>query len=120
MAGASDIKFGTQLGFAKADDKITCRRKGSQLVMALGQGCSPKFGVPFNIYTIAEASDFKFGTQLGFAKTHHKTSPRGAELLVSIHQCPFFITRTCNYTVNYNTKCSNENTPMIVKYMRLK
>jgi len=25
---------------------------------------------------MAEASDFKFGAQLGFAKTHHKTTPR--------------------------------------------
>jgi len=33
-------------------------------------------GVPFNIYTMAEASDFKFGTQLGFAKAHHKIARR--------------------------------------------
>jgi len=26
---------------------------------------------------MAEANDFKFGTQLGFDKTHHKTTPRG-------------------------------------------
>jgi len=26
---------------------------------------------------MAEASDFKFGIQLGFAKTHYKTTPRG-------------------------------------------
>jgi len=26
---------------------------------------------------MAEASDFKFGTQLGFAKTHHKITLRG-------------------------------------------
>jgi len=26
---------------------------------------------------MAEARDFKFGTQLGFAKPHHKTTPRG-------------------------------------------
>ena len=31
----------------------------------------------FNIYTMAEARDFKFGTQLGFANAHHKTTPRG-------------------------------------------
>jgi len=31
----------------------------------------------FNIYTMAEARDFKFGTQLGFAKAHHKTIYRG-------------------------------------------
>jgi len=27
-------------------------------------------------YTTAEAMDFKFGIQLGFAKAHHKTTPR--------------------------------------------
>jgi len=26
---------------------------------------------------MAEAMDFKFGTRLGFAKAHHKTTPRG-------------------------------------------
>jgi len=31
----------------------------------------------FNIYTMAEARDFKFGTQLRFAKAHHKSTPRG-------------------------------------------
>jgi len=31
----------------------------------------------FNIYTIAEAMNFKFGTQLGFAKAHHKITPIG-------------------------------------------
>ena len=34
------------------------------------------FGVPFNISARAEASDFKFGTQLGFAKAHQKITPR--------------------------------------------
>jgi len=34
-------------------------------------------GLPFNISTMAEASDFKFGTLLGFAKAHHKIAPRG-------------------------------------------
>ena len=28
--------------------------------------------LPFNIYTMAEASEFKFDTQLGFAKAHYK------------------------------------------------
>jgi len=28
------------------------------------------WGFPFNISATAEATDFKFGTQLGFAKTH--------------------------------------------------
>jgi len=30
----------------------------------------------FNIYTVAEARDLKFGTQLGFAQAHNKTTPR--------------------------------------------
>jgi len=29
----------------------------------------------FNIFATAEASDFKFGTQLGFANSHHKIHP---------------------------------------------
>jgi len=33
-------------------------------------------GLPFNISVTAEASDFKFGIQLGFAKAHHKIIPR--------------------------------------------
>ena len=32
-------------------------------------------GSPFNISTTAEASEFKFGTQLRFAKSHHKITP---------------------------------------------
>jgi len=28
-------------------------------------------GFPYNISVTSEASDFKFGTQLGFAKAHH-------------------------------------------------
>jgi len=32
---------------------------------------------PFNISAMAEASDFKFGTQLGFAKARHKITLRG-------------------------------------------
>jgi len=34
-------------------------------------------GFPFNIDTMVEANDFKFGTQLGFAKAHHKITPIG-------------------------------------------
>jgi len=43
----------------------------------LARGASKNLGFPFNIYTVAEARDFKFGTQLGFAKAHHKTTPSG-------------------------------------------
>jgi len=34
-------------------------------------------GFPFNISAKAKSSDFKFGMQLGFAKAHHKITPRG-------------------------------------------
>ena len=34
-------------------------------------------GFPFNIYAMAEASDFEFGTQLEFAKGHHIITPIG-------------------------------------------
>jgi len=43
-----------------------------------GLGKLPEIcGFPFNISAMAEASDFKFGTLLGFAKAHHKITPRG-------------------------------------------
>jgi len=35
------------------------------------------WGFPFNIYTMAEENDFKFGTQLGFANAHYETTLRG-------------------------------------------
>ena len=41
--------------------------------------------VPFNAYTLAEASDFKFGTQLGFATAHHKITPSGRGLGLGEH-----------------------------------
>ena len=43
-----------------------------------GLGKLPEiWGFLFNISATAEASDFKFGTQLEFAKAHHKITPRG-------------------------------------------
>ena len=41
------------------------------------RGAPKNLGVSYNISETAEASDFKFGTQLGFAKAHHKITPRG-------------------------------------------
>jgi len=73
-AGASDFKFGKQLGFFMARHKITRRRKDGH---GPGLGELPQIcGFSFNIYTMTEASDFKFGTQLGYAKAHHKITPR--------------------------------------------
>jgi len=40
------------------------------------RGVPLNFGAPFDISATAEASNFKFDTQLGFAYAHHKT-PRG-------------------------------------------
>jgi len=74
MAEASDFKFGTQLGFAKAIIKSHQRKKWGRL----WAGGAPKIlWFHFSIYTMAEARDFKFDKQLGFAKAHHKTTPRG-------------------------------------------
>ena len=41
-------------------------------------GAPKNLGFPFNISATAEASDFKFGAQLGFAKAHahHKITRR--------------------------------------------
>jgi len=39
--------------------------------MVLATKASQISGFPFNIYIMTEASDFKFGTHLGFAKAHH-------------------------------------------------
>jgi len=72
---ASDFKFGTQLGFAKAHHKITPIGKSGH---GLGLWELPKLlWFHFNIYLMAEARAFKFGTQFDFAKAHYKTTPRG-------------------------------------------
>jgi len=51
-------------------------------------------GFPFNISATAEASDFKFGMQLGFAKGHHKITPRWKSGLPKILGFPFDISAT--------------------------
>jgi len=64
-----------KLGFAMAHHKIPHRRKSGR-----GPGLEelPKIlGFLFNICAAAESSNFKFGMQLGFAKAHHETTPRG-------------------------------------------
>jgi len=62
------------LGFAKAHYHI--RLEESRCGPGLGD-LPEIWGFPFNVSATAEASDFKFGTQFGFAKTHHKITPRG-------------------------------------------
>jgi len=55
-----------------------------QMNIGRKSGCGPGlgelpeiWGFPFNISATAKAIDFKFGTQVGFAKAHHKITPRG-------------------------------------------
>jgi len=55
--------------------KITRKRKDGH---GPGLGKHHKIrGFSFNIYTIAEVSDIKFGTHLGFGKAHHKITRIG-------------------------------------------
>ena len=58
-------------------------------------------GFPFNISATADASDFKFGMQLGFAKDHHKITSRrksgrgrGVGKLPNIREFPFNVSAT--------------------------
>jgi len=71
---ASDLKFGTQLGFAKAHHKIPLKEKEA---WPWSRGAPRNLGFPFNISATVVASFFKFGTQLVFTKAHHKITPRG-------------------------------------------
>jgi len=65
-----------RVGFAKDRHKIIRRRKGER-GSGLGKLAHQNFGVLFNMFTMGEASDFKFGTQFGFAKSYHKITPLG-------------------------------------------
>jgi len=71
---ANDFQIWQAAGVCQVPSSNPTRRKS---------GCGPGlgelsiiWGFPFNISATAEASDFQFGTQLGFAKAHHKTTPR--------------------------------------------
>ena len=58
----------------------------------LGLGELPKiWGFLVNIYTMAEAREFKFGTQLEFAKVHHKTIPRGQVGVALSRKVPIYL-----------------------------
>jgi len=62
--------LGIQLGFAEANHKITPIGK---LRCGLGLGkLSKMLGFPYNVSATAEASNFKIGMLLGFAKARHK------------------------------------------------
>jgi len=95
MAEASDFRFGTQLGFAKAHHEITpIGKRGHGLGLEKlprpvtrshavekwarpwSRGAPQNLGFPFNISATTESSDFKIGRQVVFAKGHHKITPR--------------------------------------------
>ena len=63
-----------QLRFAEAHREISLEEK---VGVACVKGAARNLGLPFNISATAEVIDFKFGTQLGFAKAHHNITPRG-------------------------------------------
>jgi len=62
-----------QLGFAKAHHQIPLEEKW---VWPWAGELPNIWGFTFNISATAEASNFKFGAQLGFVKTHHKITCR--------------------------------------------
>jgi len=72
--GLTTSNFASRWSLPRPITKITRRKKGGH---GPGLGEIPNiWGFSFNIYIMAEASDFEFGTQLGLAKAHHKTTPR--------------------------------------------
>jgi len=64
MAEASEFKFCIELRFAKSNYKITPKDKSGR---GFRLGSFKNWGFSFNIYAMAENSDFKFGAQLWFA-----------------------------------------------------
>jgi len=63
-----------QLGFAKTHYQNLLEKCGC----GHGPGELPEIWCfPFNNFATAEAKDFKFGTQFGFAKAYYKITPRG-------------------------------------------
>ena len=73
-AEASNFKISTLVGFAKAHHKIPHLTAEEKATRPCAIGAPKILGFPFNICATAEASNFKFGMQLGH---HHKTTTRG-------------------------------------------
>jgi len=59
--------------FAKANPTISQRKKWA---WRLAREVAKIWGLPFNISTMAETSDVKFGMPLGFVKVHLTITPR--------------------------------------------
>jgi len=87
--------YGSPLIFLQRLKLATSRLAGSGLCQGPSQNLTQKksgrghglgelakiLRFPFNISATAEASYFKFGMQLEFAKAHHKITPRIKEWL---------------------------------------
>jgi len=86
----SDLKFGTQLGFAKAYRKMAPREKSAWGGLKLGE-LFKILRFPYNISATAGAVDFKFGMHLKFAKAHHKTTPRGKWAWPWVMEAPTYL-----------------------------
>jgi len=75
MAGSSDFNFARSWVSPMPIIKYHTQKK--RWACPWARGAPQYLRLPFNIYTMAEARDFKVGKPLGFAKAHHKITPRG-------------------------------------------
>jgi len=55
------------------------------------RGAPQNLGFPFNIYTMAEATEFKFGTELGFAKPTIKPHPEDKLACPCVREAPKYL-----------------------------
>ena len=56
---------------------ITKSHAGEKWAWPWAREAPKNFKIPFNIFATAEASDFKFGMQIGISKAHYKITPKG-------------------------------------------
>ena len=66
-------KLASSWGLPKSIRKLYTKEK---VGVFLGYRSFPECGVPFGILVMAEASEFKFGIVLGFAKSNYKITPK--------------------------------------------
>jgi len=66
------LNFVYSLGLPRPNIKLHPEEKACPWA----RGALQNWGFFFNIFATTEGSDFKIGRLVGFAKTHHKISPR--------------------------------------------
>ena len=76
-----------QFGLSKAHHKIARRIK---VGVAWAKGAPKNLGYPFNISATIEDSDFKFGTQLAFAKRYEITLKENVGVAMAYGRSPKF------------------------------